>query len=97
MEQASSWESGFLNWFGQDPNFYIVDRQQVEKILKELEFGVSGIVSPEARNELGKVLGVTHLFVLSFSRFNNYDTQSRRLIEVETGRVISSVSIDIKR
>ena len=99
-------ENSYLNVFKFEKNFSIVDRQRVEEILKELEFGLSGVVSEELRSKLGEILGANHLLVIEYSRFlDKSSTQTRvifedvrthRLIEVETGKVLASVIVKSK-
>lgn len=87
-------ENRFLHHFSGNINFSLVDRDRVESLLHELKFEASGVVSEEARSQLGKLLGVTHLQIINLSRFNLNDVISYRLIEVETGSVLSSYSFD---
>lgn len=94
IQLLGEWENSFLKWFGVDENFSLVDRQRVEAILKEQKFSSSEMVSEESRNKLGRILGVTHLLIINFSRFDNADIKTRRLIEIDTGRVISSVKTE---
>lgn len=91
-------ENYYLNVFKLDKNFFLVDRQRVEEVLGELKFGISGVVSEELRAQLGEILGATHLLVIEFTRFGKAgggqeDVYIRRLIEVETGRVLASIII----
>jgi len=87
-----------LNVFKLEKNFFLVDRERVEEVLGELKFGISGVVSEELRAKLGEILGATHLLVLEFTRYRKAgggqeDVYIRRLIEVETGRVLANVMI----
>lgn len=84
------WESRCLKAFGKEKEFSLVDRQAVEQILKELNFGQSGMVSEQFRAKIGKTLGATHLLTLEFSRFGDSDIEKQRLIEIETGKVLVS-------
>ena len=83
-------ENYYLQRFGGDENFQLVDRRSISKVLQEQKIQESGIFSSEYRTALGKMLGVTHLLVMDYSR--NYegnkavDTQHEGLIEVETGK-----------
>jgi len=84
------WESRCLKTFGKEKGFSLVDRQAVEQIMKELNFGQSGMVTEEFRAKIGKTLGATHLLTLEFSRFGDSDVEKQRLIEIETGKVLVS-------
>lgn len=91
-------ENYYLNAFKLDKNFFLVDRERMEEVLGELKFGISGVVSEELRAKLGEILGATHLLVIEFTRYRKAgggqeDVYIRRLIEVETGRVLANVII----
>lgn len=88
-------EERFTKSLPKQSNFSVVDRQAVERVLKELNFGQTGMVSEEHRAKLGKLLGATHLMIIEFSRFGNVDVEKQRLIEVETGKVLFSTKINI--
>lgn len=86
----AKWESRCLKVLSREKEFSLVDRQAVEQILKELNFGQSGMVSEKFRATIGKTLGATHLLTLEFSRFRDADVEKQRLIEIETGKVLVS-------
>ena len=94
------YEEIYLNWLGMWGNFSVVDRHRVEKVLEELKFGYSGLVSREARNKLGEILGATHIVVVGYSRtpgkWNFKDKKTIRMIEIETGKVLASYILDLK-
>lgn len=90
-------EEGYLIWFGMWSNFTLVDRQRVEEILKELKFGLSGIVSTEVQNKLGEILGATHIVVVGYSRSPDKNMKTIRLIEIETGQVLASYTLYSQR
>ena len=94
-------ENLFIQIIGNDKNFSLIDRQITEGILKEVEFQQSGMVS-EIRAKLGKTLGATHLLVIDFSRTGPskpstkyVDTEMRRLVEIESGKIIASVTCSL--
>jgi membrane-associated protease RseP (regulator of RpoE activity) len=91
-------ENFYIRTFINEKNFEIVDRAAVLKILGELDLQQSRYVSDESRIKLGKMLGVTDLLILSFSRFRSsaygwQDTKYRKLIDVETGKILASIAI----
>jgi len=91
----SSTESTYQEAFRLEKNFTIVDRTKVEILLQEMKFGMSGMVSEELRNELGHALAATHILFIEICRFpasGKYykDVETRRLIEVESGKVLAS-------
>ena len=86
----AKWEDRFLKGVTKEANFSLVDRQAVEQIIKELNFGQTGLVSADFRAKLGQTLGATHLMTIEFSRFGDADVEKQRLIEIETGKVLFS-------
>jgi len=86
----AKWENRFLKFLAKEKAFSILDRQAVEQVMKELNFGQSGMVTEEFRAKLGKTLGATHLLTVEFARFGDSDVEKQRLIEIETGKVLVS-------
>ncbi|MCK9555044.1 PDZ domain-containing protein [bacterium] len=79
-------------------NFSVVDRSRIRSLLDELNFQTTGYVSERARLEIGKLTGATHFLIVEFSRFpsgyNGFsDMLSKKLIDIETGEVLSSVNV----
>ncbi|MBI5820627.1 MAG: PDZ domain-containing protein [Verrucomicrobia bacterium] len=93
----AKWESRCLKAMSREKEFSLVDRQSVEQIMKELNFGQSGMVSENFRATIGKTLGATHLLTLEFARFRDTDVEKQRLIEIETGKVLVSSMRSTKR
>ncbi|MFZ2640826.1 MAG: PDZ domain-containing protein [Verrucomicrobiia bacterium] len=93
----AKWERRCLQATTREKEFSLVDRQSVEQVLKELNFGQSGMVSEKFRATIGKTLGATHLLTLEFSRFRDADVEKQRLIEIETGKVLVSAMRSTKR
>jgi len=84
--------------FAENENFAVVDRSAVSKILNELQFHQTGFVTSEMRNQLGKMLGVTHLLMITFQRTSELDkpigyvftdNQTFKLIEVKLGKILT--------
>src|SRR5210317_1638944 len=40
-----------------DPRMYLVDREDLQKLLKELELNLSGVVNPSQANQVGQLTG----------------------------------------
>ncbi len=77
-------------------NFTLVDRTTLDKALKELSLQSTGAVDNRSAKELGKLVGASHLVLLTFSRFPAVDGKgfqddtSVRFLEVESGRVLGA-------
>jgi len=94
----SNWENTYLQNLRYEKNFSLVDRNNTEQILKEFVFQNTGLVREESQVKLGLMLGATHLFIIDFSRFTlspkeANDVETHRLIEIESGKTIASLSL----
>lgn len=90
-------ERSVLNAFSNAENFSLIDRGRLNTVFEEINFGQSGYVSDATRVKIGKLTGATHLIALESSRNSvrqSYqDSITTRLIDVETGKILS-ISID---
>jgi curli biogenesis system outer membrane secretion channel CsgG len=68
--------------------FKVVERTQVEKVLKEQEFAWSGVVDQATAARLGKLLGVEYVIFGSLTGVEKGFTINARLVKVETGEVL---------
>jgi membrane-associated protease RseP (regulator of RpoE activity) len=93
----SSMERVILRTFGDIENFSLIDRGRLKTVLDEINFGESGYVSDTARVKIGKLTGATHIIAVEYSRYKSglsyKDSLTQRLIDVETGKILS-VGID---
>lgn len=85
-------------FFSENSNFALVDRTAVVQILDELKFQKTGYVTKEMRDELGHLLGVTHLLMISFSRgkasskpegYLFSDDVTVKLVELKLGKILT--------
>ena len=82
------------NELAQTNAFVLVERNQMDKILQEQGFELSGCTSDACAIEAGRLLNVQEICVGSVGKVGNLYTVSLRLINVETGQVIKTVSED---
>ena len=75
--------------------FTVIERAQIEPVLKEQGFQQSGCVSSECAVEAGKLLGVDQIVTGSIGKIGSYYTVSERMIDVQTGEVLKNSSRDI--
>ncbi len=71
--------------------YTVLDRSNVEQVLLEREFQVSGLVSDSEVTEAGKFLGADFVVVVKVQKVDTTFFLSAKMIDVETG-VISSQS-----
>jgi formylglycine-generating enzyme required for sulfatase activity len=76
--------------------FAVMERAQMDEILKEQGFQQSGCTSTECMVSMGRILSVREIMGGSAGRFGEMYTMSLRIIDVETSRIIESKSDDIK-
>jgi TolB-like protein len=77
--------------------FSLVERKFLDEVRKELKFQLSGEVSDESAQSIGKMLGAQYIIVGSFERSVNYWTLRTTTIGVETAKkeVISTGRVDL--
>ena len=75
--------------------FTVIERAQIEPVLKEQGFQQSGCVSSECAVEAGKLLGVDQIVTGSIGKIGSYYTVSARMIDVQTGEVLKNSKRDI--
>ena len=76
--------------------FTVVERSQMQQILKEQGFQQSGCTSDACAVEVGQLLGVQYIAVGSVGLLGKTYTLNVRLIDVRTGQIIQSASEDCR-
>lgn len=98
-EVLANEENALLKFAEEDPDFILVDRARIDAVSREMSLQMSDEVSDEARAQIGKRAGATHLLEVELHRGSAQgpggkkrvvDRIVRRLVEVETGRVVAS-------
>lgn len=74
--------------------FTILERSEMEEILKEQGFQLTGCTSAECAVEVGKLLNVRQICAGSVGKVGDIYSISTRLIDVESGKIIKSVTED---
>jgi TolB-like protein len=72
--------------------FKLVERQRIEEIMSELEFGQTGIIDENTAIQAGKILGANVMAFGSFSVFGKKIVLVIRLVKVETGEIVGGVT-----
>ncbi len=114
QESFSQWQKGIESGliintealfvrFNSYKNFELIDRQHINKVLNELKLQQSGLASDASSLKLGKMLGATHLLIISYTRFQQpgskviyQDAHYRKLIDVESGKILSSFQMPLE-
>jgi TolB-like protein len=70
--------------------FNVIERQQIEKILKEQSLWLTGAVDAGSSKKIGAITGVGFLIVGSVSKLGNFIELDVRMIDTESGKIIVS-------
>ena len=84
-EVVTTVQEMFCTGFVESKRFSIIERAQIEKILKEKQFVGTGEVDSETAKYLGKILGVRFLLIGSASKLGQVIEIDARLVDAETG------------
>jgi TolB-like protein len=69
------------------PNLILVERARLDEVLSEMEFGISGTVSPDSAATIGHLVGAKALVTGRMFRSGDDLVAIARMIGTETGRV----------
>ena len=75
-------------------SFTVVERAQMEEVLKEQGLQQSGCTTSECAVEVGALLGVDKMITGSIGRIGSLFTLSARIIDVESGKILKSANYD---
>ncbi len=70
-----------------------VERQELDKAMKELKLSMSGLTDEEYSVKAGKLLGAKYILLGSMSKIGNQIKISCRLIETETAQIVYTESV----
>jgi hypothetical protein len=71
-------------------SYSIVERKELDTILKEMELSLSGIVDEKTAVQIGKISGAEYILLSSLSLEQGVYYLSMRVVSVETGKVIKT-------
>jgi TolB-like protein len=70
--------------------FTVLDRQNMERILEEQSFQLTGCTTEECAVQMGKILNVSYMAVGTFSKFLETYYINVNFIDVETGEIVGA-------
>ena len=76
-----------------DDSLSVVERSQVERILKEQKFEFSGVVNPETAKNMGKILGVDAIVCGTIIELDEINEINARMVDVEKGIILSAITV----
>jgi len=74
--------------------YKLVERQKIDKILKEQNLHLSGIIDEEHLIHIGQMLGAELIVIGNIGKLENIYTISARLVNVETSEIFLSANYD---
>lgn len=75
--------------------FKIIERESLDRILKEQNLQLSGIVNETEAKRVGRIIGVDFISFGTIAKFNNVIRISGRTTSVETGEIVAISSVEI--
>jgi TolB-like protein len=75
--------------------FLVLEKKQLQQILKTMELQLSGLYDSDKAATIGKLIDAKFLLVGSITKTAGFYRVSARVVEVETGSIILSDSIDL--
>jgi len=75
------------------PNISVVEREKIEDIIEEIGLSQTGLTSDEI--EVGNILNVQYLIAGAVADLGNRFLLAARIINVETGNILQSASVEI--
>ncbi len=76
--------------------YQVIERGQMEQILNEQDFQMTGCTSNECAVEIGQLIGARQMLAGSFGKLGTVYTIDMRIIDVLTGRITKTTSYDIE-
>ena len=76
--------------------YQVIERGQIEQILTEQDFQLTGCTSNECAVEIGQLIGAQQMLAGSFGKLGTVYTIDMRIIDVLTGRITKTTSYDIE-
>lgn len=76
--------------------YQVIERGQMQQILQEQDFQLTGCTSNECAVEIGQLIGAQQMLAGSFGKLGTVYTIDMKIIDVETGKVLRTSSYDIE-
>ena len=68
----------------------VIERSQLERVLKEQKLGYSGLINPASAKKIGQLLGAEGMMLGTVSGMGDSITLNARLVDMETGDTIAA-------
>lgn len=77
--------------------FKLIEREQLEKAIKELKFNLTGFIEPKKAIELGKMVGAQAILIGSVSDRGATVMVNARIINTKTGEADIAENVEMKK
>lgn len=91
-----SFSESLSTHLGSIKSLRVVERPQLDQIIKEMKLQMSGLIDENTFLEINKLLGAKYIIVGSVSTIDDYIKINVRLLDVETGSVATSNNMEGK-
>lgn len=81
----------------QETNITYIERQNIEFILKEQQFQISGYVDTETATQISQLTGATHILNGVVTELENMISIDIKILNVESGTIIGGISREIEK
>jgi TolB-like protein len=85
-----------VSFMANQGTYRLVERMAFQKVAEELALSKSGLISEESIRETGKMLGAQFILTGSIGDVLGKRMISARMIETETGEIVSSSSVSVE-
>ncbi|MDD5222738.1 MAG: CsgG/HfaB family protein [bacterium] len=73
-------------------SYRVIERSKLEKILKEHELGMLGVVDPDKVKQMGKFLSADYILMGNITFLGDSFSINGRMVDVETGEIVGAKS-----
>jgi TolB-like protein len=77
--------------------FEVVERSQLEKVLKELALAQTGLIDSKSAQQVGQMMGAQAILSGSVSEAGKFFIVNARMVDVSSGTVILSESVELEQ
>jgi len=75
----------------------VVERDQLERVLKEQKLGYSGLVNSSSAKKIGQLLGADGMMLGTVNDMGNSITINARLVDLETGKTVRAAEVELPK
>ena len=76
--------------------YRVIERGEMQQILVEQDFQLTGCTTNECAVEIGQLIGARQMLAGTFGKLGSTYTIDMRIIDVETGGILRTTSFDIR-